>query len=630
MERIVAIASDPFLAGILSLFLGEPGKFLAILEAPRLQRPDASSEVIERANTIRLASPSAVLLVALERDERDRMTAACEQLAPCIRLDTADDLLRYLHEMENVGGQQRRPHLRNPYIAQLLHRSTLPDTLLPIVEEARKNTSHSPANGIVCIEPGLSISAVAAANYAWAFGYSFRELGPAPDLTQDAVEDVVGRIDSAIAASASQATVETLIDEFKGRMSAAINTLDEWPEDVPLCFFTRAAPYGLLFPKNPTCHVLDLEAGLNTAMSAGWSTFERTHGSGPGYVTLFVDPQWPDITSETEDIIAGLRRAPVFVQAVTGAAATCEAFRLHANHFPYEILYVSSHGQAPSYRLCRHVFTAADGGEHEIHTHEFEYFTPHGQEIAVTQKTYPLSVDGVPWQDKERLAKSRGGEIFEEFILSKPGLRIPAEFKWIKNARVEGIALQDGVFFGPLYGLGAMGHPIVVLNCCSLWTSMAIQVMHARARAYIATLWSVDDASAVAYGIAFYEGIMRDTVINAARTASSAVRDRVSSSAYVCLSWPHARLREVDTGHSLTVKEVLADRLRRHFWGMVDKLNTSTIPSEVIVVLEFLATKLKELTATEGVGSERDDSRHSQMAGMDAKLRELRSRLSRR
>jgi len=623
MERVVAVAADPSLAGMLSLVLGEPGKFLAILEPPRLQRPDANSEVVERANIVRLASPSTVLLLALEHDEKDRMAVACERLAACTELDTAADLVRYLEGEGHIDRWERDPRRCNPYIAQLLHGVTLPDALLPIIEQAGSHAGHPIANGIVCIEPGLSISAVTAANYAWAMRYSFRELRPVTDLTRDAVEGMLERIDLALAESASEATVAALISEFKRRMSAAIDSAAEWPEGVPLCFFTRAAPYGLLFPKNPVCHVLELQAGLNTACSVGWSEFEASQSKRPGHVAVFVDPLWADITSETEEILDHIQSELLWTERVIGSSATCERFRLYANHFPYELLYVSSHGKAPKYRWCRYQFTTADGLQHEIETNEFEYFSSDGEEVVVTAKTYPLAVDGISWKDKAGLSAIRGGRVFQEFLGSDPRPRVPVEFRWIKNRRVEGIALQDGVFFGPLYRLAAMGHPVVVLNCCSMWTSLGIQVMHARARACIATLWSVRDDAAVAYGVTFCKAVMSFSVITAARQASGAVADDRSATAYVCVTWPHVGLPACDGGVRVPVTDVLSQRLERHFWGMLETLPRSGAPKEVVLVLEFLATRLKELMDSErGVREGGQDP----LPRISAALREVRGR----
>jgi hypothetical protein len=617
---VAAVTDDKLLAAVVSLFHSTSGRYFPVVEPPRISRPDASSEAVEVANALSLFGPTKVVLLRLGDAERAAIESRLGRvLTPTVIADM-DELLAYLQVDRRSPSQMRRT--LNPYLVDLLPENQVPHELQPYLDVARGSRRHASQRGIVVTEPLDSIGSVVAANYAWAYGYDFRTLVAVDDLTRERIDEMLMAVDAAILAGHPKVAP---YDELLAQLRVALPDSEAWPEGVPLCFYTRAAPYGILFKHNPTCHVFDLKAGLNTAYSVGWAEFERTRAKRPGHIAVFVDPLWPDIRSETNDIVRSLVTQAYGVTTFTGDAATCDRFRLIANHFPYDVLYVSSHGQAPRYRWCRHLFTSrVDGREHVIETHEFEYFAARGDKVAVTQKTYPLSVDGVSWKDKETLARTGAGAVLAEFFETRDGPRTPSEFRWVSNTRVEGIALRDGVFFGPLYRLAGMGHPVVVFNCCSMWSSMAIQVMHARARAYIATLWSVRDDAAVAFGAELGSTLSNYSVVEGAFHAAQTIRHDLSSGAYVCLTWPHVRLPKPYSCTTVTVRMMLLDRLARHFWGMAATLRDTTVPEDVYEVLAFLADQIHRVEE-----ADRPLRRlgHPTVAAMDGALERLRPRI---
>ena len=595
-EAIVGIGDDFSLQSILSLCCGSPGRYLATLEPPRLKRIDGPNEIVERLNLIRMVRPRHVLLLNLGQEENERLRTAIEPEATCVELNSTSALLDFLDHSGYL--RETRP---NPHAAELIGHLKVPDDLAEFVERGLGVQAHPEANGIVCSEPAPSLMTLTALNYAWAFGFHFRALRELASMTYERVQRVLLEVDDAIENSPPRATA--LVSALERELETAIDRSLHWPDSVPLCFFTRGAPYGMLFRHNPTSHVIELEAGLNTAFSVGWMLHEAEQPPKPGYTALFVDPKWPDITSETDDILDAIRAKPFWIEELSGDRATCKSFELNASHFPYDVLYVSSHGGAPRYRWCRYEISDEEGNTHDLETHEFEYFSPVGMEhVEIMSKTYLLAIDGVP---RVQCTGPMREWAWRKLTAGRRGDLMPAEFKWIENSRVEGIAFRDGVFFGPLWCLASMGHPLVVLNCCSMWPSIGVLVVHARSRACIATLWSVDDDDAVIYGRRLFNEALEHRIVNAHYTALSAMRRELSAKCYIALTWPHATMPKVERDFGIPLGEFVNDVLLENLELRVAHIKESPQPDLEIQICGFLLSRLQEVQLRLGIDNGR-------------------------
>lgn len=595
-EPVIAIGSDTALLGLLSLAFGRPGHYFPVLEAPREGRPDLTShELIERSNILSILKPRQVLIVGLDRFHEDVLTKALSGLAATTVLRTEADVVDYMIDEGLVSGDPSGPQ-GNPYAELLLRPYAMPPRLETMGSKAASTAPHSISRGLVCTEPDEGLMPLVAANYAWAHGHAFRVLNPVPTLTLAWTEDTLNKIDQELTSSRRPVPSEHLL---KQQLRQAIDVALEWPKNVNLCFFTRSGPYGLLFPDNPTCHVLKLEAGVSTALSLGWTAHEATQPPKPCLTSVFVDPQWPDIYSETNDVIKGISHAPLWVEQLTGPRATCRTVEMYLHFFPYDLLYVSSHGKAPSYRWNRYSFHDSSGMQHEIETYEFEYFAPQGENVLVTQKTYPLKVDGVLWSDKEGLTRIGGGELLRQFVeqtKSDPDDKRRLEFKWVTNTHVEGIALVDGVFFGPVVYLAGMGHPVVVLNCCAMWASLGVQIMHGRARACVATLWSVADRGAVEFGVALATEILNKPIVEAVKLAKDRIQEPSHRDPYVCFGWPHSRTPHIGPSVAISSQAFVARQITKSMTVLLESLPSDpNARRNAMNACKFLATRLTEM-----------------------------------
>lgn len=67
-ENTVVVADDPVLAARISALFGRPGRYLPVMDGPRMGRRDASNEVVRRRNAIGMVGARHVLLGGLPRE----------------------------------------------------------------------------------------------------------------------------------------------------------------------------------------------------------------------------------------------------------------------------------------------------------------------------------------------------------------------------------------------------------------------------------------------------------------------------------------------------------------------------------------------------------------------------------
>ena len=76
IQPTVVIADDPFLAARLSCALSQRKTYLAVLDGPRMARPDRASEIARRNNAIARVHADRTLLAGLPHEGLEAMISA--------------------------------------------------------------------------------------------------------------------------------------------------------------------------------------------------------------------------------------------------------------------------------------------------------------------------------------------------------------------------------------------------------------------------------------------------------------------------------------------------------------------------------------------------------------------------
>ena len=75
------------------------------------------------------------------------------------------------------------------------------------------------------------------------------------------------------------------------------------------------------------------------------------------------------------------------------------------------------------------------------------------------------------------------------------------------------IACADTIHQGQFHALASYSSPIVFNNTCWSWSEVAAFFIACGARAYIGTLWEIENDAAVTAARTFYENLFSGTVL---------------------------------------------------------------------------------------------------------------------
>jgi hypothetical protein len=127
---------------------------------------------------------------------------------------------------------------------------------------------------------------------------------------------------------------------------------------------------------------------------------------------------------------------------------------------------------------------------------------------------FPISMDGVDWDDDAGKEKIRAGELLEDFInyarAHKEGSEARQFLGDIKTVRVkgfEGLQMADGIYLPVHEDVGACHYPVVFNNACCSWRTLAKTFGCSGAAVYIGTGTDVNDFLATAVASSFAKSV---------------------------------------------------------------------------------------------------------------------------
>ena len=295
-------------------------------------------------------------------------------------------------------------------------------------------------------------------------------------------------------------------------------------------FFTEGLPYSL-FVKNtiPCTHVhLAVRPDLFVLNSIMFSA-----GEGFGSAVVFSPVFFSD--EETNWLCEFFDRNKFFLRALVGKRATVANFGFYAEHWPYDILHICSHGgEVDGYKMSES-FVDRNG---IIHTVDFEevigvtpvFGNPH--KVAVHRKMFPRKLDGLAWMSPELEDKKLGDDVINQMWKSM----MKSEGRRTKIGRIAlscAIACADSIHQGQFDALASYSSPVVFNNTCWSWHEVALFFLECGARGYIGTLWAIGNDAAVVAAKVFYENVFCGTVLDAVHKALKAIDATPSNNIYV-------------------------------------------------------------------------------------------------
>jgi hypothetical protein len=295
-------------------------------------------------------------------------------------------------------------------------------------------------------------------------------------------------------------------------------------------FFTEGLPYSLVLENIIPCsHVhLSLKPDhfiFNSIMFKGGSNFHAAVVFSP---VFFSD-------EETKSLCDLFTKKNYYVRALIGADATLANLDFHAQHFPYDLLHLCSHGgEVEGYEMSER-FVDQDGNQHLVEFEEVVGHTPVLDDpgmVAVHRKVFLRRLDGLEWMSTELEERNLPSHVYLDtwkYALQSKGQRS-------RKGRIEmscAIACVDSIHQGEFYTLASHTSPLIFNNTC--WSSheVAAFFLACGSRGYIGTLWAIDNQAAIVAAHAFYENLFSGSILDAFHAAVKAIEHTTSKDIYV-------------------------------------------------------------------------------------------------
>lgn len=514
IQTIAIISDNPQLAAQLSCLVAMRGAYVAVMDAPRMQRDDREAEVTRRVNALARAKAKSVLVGDVAREA---MVALLRNLPKgfCRAVDTwtdGRDLVtdpRRLEREPLVWGQDRigigtLKALREGRRIEFTHKPSPVDEVLA-------------TNHLVICEEGKPLSEVIAANYAFALGAGLALIPSVPREASDEILDgLYGLQDSGDLSPTER--LEGLTRRIKEYCPGVVV-----PPGGSITFVTSELPFGIAFPQAPTTHLFTYP-DLGISVINGFAA--EQHGNAGVEIAVLVDPGTTP-APEIEASAKVLSKRGVFVRGYRGRKATVRSITEAVVLFPYDLLIFATHcGDADGFRWTYEykdyedvprtlvVDIASGVGQ-----------TDEEETLDVMQYMRFHSLDGVSWTDPKKSEKIRVGSAIRYFVDMERQEKIEP-VKKEEIGRVAGSAAMkmfDHNYLAMPRQLGNKATPIIVNNACVSWHELAKRFMFADCRAYIGTLYPIVPSEADAVMMATIESQFEKELPHAVWSAQNAI-----------------------------------------------------------------------------------------------------------
>jgi hypothetical protein len=437
ISEVAIIADDAHLAAQISCALAVSGKYLPILEQPRLTRPDRDSEVIRCTNALARSKAKHFIFAGLG-DITSMALSVGVPAQKTIYVRTASDIstlplqMRKLNREPLVWGKNR--------IGIGLLKALRDRRPIIFTDDPSPAESIAPKGDhlIVC-EEGDELAQVIAANLAFATGGGLHLI---PHTEEQRAEQILEQFYGVNENSEQSASdkLASLRQELRG-LAGSIPV----PPSGSITFITDELPWGFAFPEVPSTHLLTYPH-LGIAIVHGLSA-EQPKGPGIRVATL-VNPETAP-APEIDAAISLLRPYGVYLRKYEGLAADVTSIAEMIELFPYDLLLIATHcGDVPGYRWT-YEYEDSEGYQRTLvvdialgigRTNVKEL-------LSVTEFTRFISLDGVDWNnptEKKKLYVGKAIRTFMELIRGKPELE---PIKKDTVPRVSGsaaLAMADG------------------------------------------------------------------------------------------------------------------------------------------------------------------------------------------
>ncbi|WP_153130493.1 hypothetical protein [Dechloromonas hortensis] len=494
-EHSALVTDDPLLAAQISALFVYPGRYIPVMDGPRMSRPDADNEVVRRRNALALTEARQVLMGGLS-------SSAVDGIRPGWKNCTVAD--QYCEHLQALRGSVKSPRgsLRwgpdnlgvGVYRARLARQELLPDLDISPSEGVVEAGTHL----LVACERGNLLAEVVASNLAFSCGASYAVFS---ELAEGEREDWIEEI----YALGEGGDLTGRFSDLKHRARAHLGQID-FARYKSVLFVTAGFPWGVAVPEVATTHMYRYP-DLGRAVIEGIRASQKPDRSAR--TALLIDPQTVD-GSEIPAINQALLKNGTLTRVVRGPAATQTRVQFLLDLLPHDVIVISSHaGDAPGERVT-YEYPDAEGRQRQLVVDRalgigHDAFD---DKFMVVEYHRFHSLDGVDWRDKAgKSALPVGSAITTWSAMEGPIDRKDYITAQQSIPRVNGsmaIKLHDGIWLYAAHGFAPGAAPLFVNNSCWSWHELSIRTTFAGARGYLGSLFPITDVEAQEVGGALF------------------------------------------------------------------------------------------------------------------------------
>ncbi len=487
----VIFSDDAKLAAQVASVLSTSGTYLPVVDGPRMQRPDREAEVINRTNAAARSRARRIFLAGVTDESADALIQKLGKRRS-FRIRSSDDLAA----ISTNRTKSNRPFVwGNDRVGIGLLLALRKERQISFEDRPSERMNLSPkSDHLVVCEEGDEFAQVIAANYAYALGAGLFLIQATPE---ERVDQIMERFYSVLE-NRDQSPSEAL-RELREELRNIAGDIPI-PSGGSITFITDGLPYGFAFPEVPSTHLFSYP-NLGITTLHGFAA-EQPGSRGVQVATLVN----PETTPEPEiDAAANiLSEQRLFVRVYQGPGADVTSVSEMIELFPYDLLIIATHcGDVSGYRWTYEFVDSENIPRKLVVDIALGIGTTRDDNdlLQVTQFIRFVSLDGVPWNDREQKAKLYVGKAIHDFMERTRNTDDPKLEPIIKDTvpRVVGSAamrMHDNNFIALPRSLASDSTPIVINNACVSWHRLASNFMFGGARAYVGTLFPISTTEA--------------------------------------------------------------------------------------------------------------------------------------
>jgi len=484
---------------------------------------DKTSVLINNA-IARMGGYENIIFVGLNKHQKQYLKKYLKM--PILEIDSADDVHYKIRTIINPPSSVLK--CRGDDILTSLYLAKKSNSRLEITDYAEQIVlPRVKDSGIIVVEKSKKHNATSliAVNYAIAVGAGLEVVEGVEDDEIQAVTRFIRNWKS----TGEKNQLQKIVNKVNSRVGHIDFSKHEYAT-----FFTEGLPYSLVIKNcipNTQIH-LTLKPDLFVCNAIGFETGSRFSSAVVFSPLYFVD-------EETKEVIEGFKKANYYVRPLIGKNATVHNLDFHAQHFPYDLLHICSHGgEVDGYQVTED-FVDRKGVKHSVEYDEVVGFasTPGEDLIAVHRKVFFRKFDGFTWMSDELKRQKIPEYVFEDMRKSL----FDSENKSKKNSRKPkkyiptscAITCVDSIHQGHFQVLASNTSPIIFNNTCWSWNEVAHFFLSEGARGYIGTLWAIGNQEAVKSSKLFYKELFNGSVMEALHIAQQSIQETAAADIFI-------------------------------------------------------------------------------------------------